>query len=167
VPEDFRFAIKSPRRITHVKQLVDCEQEAGYLFGALAALGERLGVVLFQLPPHARADVDRLDAFCGLVPDDVPVAFEFRHVSWRDEAVFAVLARHGAAWVTTDDEGGEPPELPKTATLTYLRLRGESYGDTALKAWKAGCAEFERAFVYFKHEAGGVGPAAAERMLEL
>jgi uncharacterized protein YecE (DUF72 family) len=167
VPDGFRFAIKAPRRISHVKQLADCDQESGYLFEALGALGERLGVVLFQLPPHARVGVDKLDAFLGLVPRNVPVAFEFRHSSWRDEAVYAALARHGAAWVTTDDEGGEPPDLTRTATLTYLRLRAESYSDEALKVWKARCADFERAFVFFKHEDNAAGPAYAERMLEL
>ncbi|MGH8193883.1 MAG: DUF72 domain-containing protein [Woeseiaceae bacterium] len=167
VPDTFRFAIKAPRRITHAKQLADCSEEAGYFFETLAALGERLGVVLFQLPPHARVGVEKLGTFLGLVPDNVPVAFEFRHPSWRDEAVYAALAQRGAAWVTADNDGGEPPELPKTGALTYLRLRAESYSDEALKSWKARCADFERAFVFFKHEDGGAGPAYAARMLAL
>lgn len=166
VPESFRFAIKAPRRITHAKQLADCSEEAGYFFETLEALGQQLGVVLFQLPPHARVGVEKLEAFLDLVPGDVPVAFEFRHASWRDDAVFAALESRGAAWVTTDD-GGEPPDLPKTAAHTYLRLRAESYNDDTLKLWKARCASFERAFVYFKHEDGAVGPAYAERMLAL
>ena len=167
VPDSFRFAIKAPRRITHAKQLADCGEEAGYLFETLEALGPRLGVVLFQLPPHARVGVEKLDAFLRIVPDNVPVAFEFRHASWRDQAVLAVLARNGAAWVTTDDGGGEPPELPKTAALTYLRLRAETYTEEALKSWQGRCTEFERAFVFFKHEDGAAGPAYAERMLAL
>lgn len=167
VPDTFRFAIKAPRRITHVKQLAGCGEEAGYLFGALETLGPRLGVVLFQLPPHARAGAEKLGAFLELVPDGMPVAFEFRHPSWRDEAVYAALAGHGAAWVTADNDGGEPPELPKTSALAYLRLRAESYADEALRSWKARCEDFERAFVFFKHEDGGAGPAYAERMLAL
>ena len=167
VPDTFRFAIKAPRRITHFKQLADCSDEAGYFFEALAALGQRLGVVLFQLPPHARVGVEKLGAFLDLVPDEVPVAFEFRHASWRDESVFAALARRGAAWVTADNDGGEPPELPDTAPLTYLRLRAESYADHALRSWKARCANFEHAFVFFKHEDGAAGPAYARRMLDL
>lgn len=167
VPESFRFAIKAPRRITHVKQLTDCGEEAGYLFDTIAVLEQRLGVVLFQLPPHARVGVDKLDTFLGLVPEDVPVAFEFRHPSWNDENVHAVLARHGAAWVTTDDDGGEPPELPKTAKHTYLRLRAASYTDEVLKAWKKSCTDFDKAFVFFKHEEGGTGPRYAARMLAL
>jgi uncharacterized protein YecE (DUF72 family) len=167
VPDSFRFSVKAPRRITHFKQLVDCSEEAAYLFETLEALGSRLGVVLFQLPPHSRVDIGKLDAFLELVPEDVPVAFEFRHASWRDEAVYAALARRGAAWVTADTDGGEPPELPTTGSLTYLRLRAESYTDEALRAWKSTCANFERAFVFFKHEDGAAGPAYAARMLNL
>jgi len=167
VPESFRFAIKAPRRITHFKQLADCGEEAGWFFKTLEALGSGLGVVLFQLPPHSRVDVDKLEAFLELVPKEVPVAFEFRHPSWRDETVFATLARSGAAWVTADTQGGEPPELPPTGPLAYLRLRAESYTDDELRAWKSRCERYERAFVFFKHEDEAAGPAFAERMLGL
>lgn len=167
VPESFRFAIKAPRRITHFRQLADCGEEAGYLFRTLEALGPSLGVVLFQLPPHSRVDVEKLGAFLELVPQDVSVAFEFRHPSWHDESVFATLARSGAAWVTADTQGGEPPELPQTGPLAYLRLRAESYSDDELRSWKARCMGFERAFVFFKHEDEAAGPAFAERMLDL
>ena len=168
VPDGFRFAVKAPRRITHIKQLADCSGEAGYFFETLEALGARLGVVLLQLPPHSRVDVGKLEAFLELVPDGVATAFEFRHPSWRDDAVFAALKSRGAAWVTADTDGSnEAPELPKTGGLAYLRLRGESYSDAALKSWKARCAPFERAFVFFKHEDEGAGPAFAKRMLAL
>jgi uncharacterized protein YecE (DUF72 family) len=167
VPESFRFAIKAPRRITHFKQLADCSEEAAYFFDTLTALGPNLGVVLFQLPPHARVGVEKLAAFLDLVPRDVPVAFEFRHPSWRDQAVFAALAQRNAAWVTADNDGGKPPELPQTGPLTYLRLRAASYADDELRLWRERCASFERAFVFFKHEDEAAGPAYAERMLNL
>lgn len=167
VPQSFRFAIKAPRRISHVKQLEDCAEEAGYLFTTLATLGPRLGAVLVQLPPHARVGVEKLGAFLGLVPAGVPIALEFRHPSWNAAAVHEVLADHGAAWVTADNDGAAPSELPPTAPWTYLRLRAPGYTDDALRAWKARCAHFDRAFVYFKHEDGAAGPACAERMLSL
>lgn len=168
VPDSFRFAVKAPRRITHVRQLADCSEEAGYFFETLEALGSRLGVVLLQLPPHSRVDVDKLNTFLELVPRNVPAAFEFRHPSWHDDKTFAALADRGAAWVTADSDGtADPPELPKTGTLTYLRLRAESYSDEALRAWKARCADFETVFVFFKHEDAAAGPAYAERMLAL
>jgi uncharacterized protein YecE (DUF72 family) len=166
VPDTFRFAVKAPRRITHGKQLADCGEEVGYLFTTLEALGDRLGVVLFQLPPHARADASKLDTFLGLVPDGVPAAFEFRHPSWQIEAVYEALARHHAAWVVADDDGGDPGELQKTAAHAYIRLRAESYDDHSLKSWKRHCSHFEQAFVFFKHDEGGAGPACARRMLD-
>lgn len=166
VPQTFRFAVKAPRRITHSKQLRDCGDEAGYLFGALEALGPRLGIVLFQLPPHARVDVDKLDAFLSLVPAGTAAAFEFRHPSWQDNSVYDALGKHRATWVHADNDGGEPPEFPHTASTAYLRLRAEDYPDTVLAAWKKRCAEFDRAFVFFKHEDGGRGPGYAKRMLD-
>jgi uncharacterized protein YecE (DUF72 family) len=167
VPDSFRFAVKAPRRITHVRQLKDCEQELEWFLEALKAMGSRLGVVLFQLPPHARADVAKLESFLALLPAGLPSAFEFRHPSWHDAAVLAALSRRGAAWVTSDTAGGEPPELPRTGEHTYLRLRAESYSDDELRAWKARCTGFARAFVYFKHEDEAAGPRYAERMLSL
>lgn len=167
VPETFRFAVKAPRRISHSKQLKDCEEEAGYFFKALESLGERLGAVLVQLPPHARANVDNLDAFLKLVPDPVPVAFEFRHASWRDDDVLGVLGKHSAAWVTADNDGGEPTDLPETAKWTYLRLRAPVYTDESLRGWRRQCERFDRVFIYFKHEDDGAGPKLAEQMMSL
>jgi uncharacterized protein YecE (DUF72 family) len=167
VPETFRFAVKAPRRISHVKQLKDCAEEAGFFFGAVATLGSRLGAVLVQLPPHARVGVEKLAAFLKLVPAALRVAFEFRHPSWNDAVVLKVLADHGAAWVTADNDGTVPSELNKTARWTYLRMRAPDYSDDALRTWLARCAEFEQAFLYFKHEDEAAGPKYAQRMLEL
>lgn len=166
VPADFRFAVKLSRRITHVKRLVDCDDEARYFFDAVHALGDKLGAVLVQLPPQFRVDIDRLAHFLDVVPESVPTAFEFRHASWRNEAVLAALARHGAAWVETDVDGAPAPaDLPRSATWTYLRLRAPGYSAEALASWRRACATFEHAYVYFKHEDEALGPLLAERML--
>lgn len=167
VPGDFRFAIKAPRRISHVKRLKDCADEAARLFESIAGLGARLGAVLVQLPPNFRIDVERLEAFLKLVPDHVPTAFEFRHESWRDDATFRALESRGAAWVTVDDDGLAPEALPRTASWTYLRLRAPAYDASALRQWRERCAAFERAFVFFKHEDEAAGPAFAESMQQL
>ena len=166
VPENFRLAVKTSRRITHVKRLKDCEDEAARFFGAVDALGERLGAVLVQLPPQFRVDVERLERFLDLVPEDVPAAFEFRHASWREPTVIDVLSSRGAAWVTVDDEDAEPGELPRTASFTYLRLRAPGYTPASLERWREACAGFERAFVFFKHEDEATGPKLAEQMLQ-
>jgi uncharacterized protein YecE (DUF72 family) len=168
VPDHFRFVIKAPRRISHTKRLADCDDEASRLFGVVDDLGATLGAVLVQLPPHFRADVGRLNAFLDLVPARIPVALEFRHDSWRSDAVLDALERHGAARVTVDTAGNAPRDaLPATARWTYLRLRAPEYSDAALRAWRDHCFRFERAFVFFKHEDEAAGPALAERMLTL
>src|SRR5690606_10134421 len=167
VPEAFRFAVKTPRRITHSKQLRDCAEEAVRFFDTLGALGPRLGCVLVQLPPHARADADTLARFLDLVPEGISAAFEFRHASWREERVLAALRARNAAWVTADTDGSLPAGLPETGNWSYLRLRAPGYDDAALRAWKALLAGLDRAFVYFKHEDDAAGPAFAARMMEL
>lgn len=167
VPETFRFAVKAPRRISHSRQLKDCDEEADYFFKALDTLGDRLGAVLVQLPPHARVNTGNLEAFLKLVPEHTPVAFEFRHASWDTEPVHDLLTSYEAAWVTADNDGREPPELRVTADWTYLRLRAPNYTADALRAWRDRCEKLERAFVYFKHEDEGMGPSLARKMFAL
>ena len=94
VPDDFRFVIKSSRRITHMKRLKDAGDETGYLMETLGALGPKLGAVLFQLPPNMKKDVDRLATFLDLIPG-VPAAFEFRHETWIDDEVHTLLGERG------------------------------------------------------------------------
>ncbi len=168
VPEHFRFAVKTSRRITHIKRLHDCTEEAARFFGAVDALGERLGAVLVQLPPQFRIDVERLERFLELMPRRVPAAFEFRHASWRDPAVMEALAARAAAWVVVDEEDAPPEQpLPHTANWTYLRLRAPGYAEASLERWRDACADFDRAFVFFKHEDEGIGPRLAEQMQHL
>lgn len=168
VPDQFRFAIKAPRRISHVKRLADCEDELRYLTDATAELGPQLGAVLVQLPPYFRADLDRLERFLDLVPKALPLAMEFRHASWHehDDALAALDAR-GVALVVVDQSGAAPAEPSRAVPWCYLRLRAAAYDDTALSAWAGYCKGFERSFAFFKHEDDGVGPALAERLLEL
>lgn len=144
VPDGFRFAIKASRRITHGKKLVHCEDEVGYLFRGLDELGDKLGAVLFQLPPHAKADPLAIDAFLALLPEGTRAAFEFRHASWDTEDVADVLNRHGAARVVADSTGIAPAAAPGTAEHAYLRLRADNYDDTTLHAFKALCTNVRR-----------------------
>jgi uncharacterized protein YecE (DUF72 family) len=168
VPPSFRFAVKTSRRITHIKRLKDCEDEAKRFFGAVAELGERLGAVLVQLPPQFRIDTERLERFLEQMPESMPAAFEFRHASWHDPAVFALLEARGAAWVVVDEAGeSAPAALPGSAAWAYLRLRAPEYSAEALDSWYRACAPFEHAFVFFKHEDEALGPAFAERMQRL
>jgi uncharacterized protein YecE (DUF72 family) len=169
VPESFRFSVKASRRITHFKRLEDAGEPTGYFLQAVAALGERLGVVLFQLPPSFRLDLDRLDGFLELIPPGTPAAFEFRHPSWSDREVFQRLERRGLALCHSDTDGAAPTDPVPTASWGYLRLRRSDYSEPDLQAWLARIRRtgWEQAFVFFKHEDEGAGPRMARRFLEL
>lgn len=170
VPDAFRFSIKASQKITHHKRLKEAGDETEYLVRTVATLGAKLGCLLFQLPPNLKVDVARLEAFLALLPHDVPVAFEFRHPTWHDEAVFEALRGHGAALCcadTEDDEGDAP--LVATAGWGYLRLRRPTYERADLERWAARVADqpWERAFVFFKHEDEGAGPKMAAAFREV
>ena len=169
VPERFRFVLKASRRITHFKRLRDAGEETGYVLASSEVLGDRLGVLLFQLPPNLKADLDLLRGFLELIPEGRRVAFEFRHPSWSDDAVHAVLQARNAALVLSDTGDREPSSIVATADWGYLRLRREDYDEEALQAWFAGVQgqDWREAYVFFKHEDQGAGPRMAGRFLEL
>jgi len=164
VPEDFRFVLKVSRKITHFKRLKDCGEELEYLLPVARTLGERLGVLLFQLPPNLKLDLERFDAFLPHLPGDVPCAFEFRHDDWHCDEVYTRLRERNAALVLSDVDDADPPEIVPTADWGYLRLRRMDYPEGELESWreKIGAQGWKRAFVFFKHEDDGAGPAMAE-----
>lgn len=168
VPADFRFVLKAPQEITHIKRLANVGEMIASLFEAAGTLAERLGPVLFQLPPNFKKDVPRLRAFLALLPK-CRTAFEFRNASWFDDEVFALLRDHQTAMCVAD--AGDDLEVPfvSTADFGYLRLRRPDYDDTALAAWakQIRSQDWREAFVFFKHEDAGAGPRMASRLLEL
>jgi uncharacterized protein YecE (DUF72 family) len=168
VPESFRFSIKASRRITHMKRLRNAESESEYLFRTVAALGDRLGVLFFQLPPYLPKDTAKLDQYAALIPKAIPAAFQFKHPSWQDPEVIDVLTRHGIAWCTSDEEEADPA-LFATAPFGYLRLRRDAYSAADLEAWRERVAAqpWEKAFVFFKDEEKARGPRFAEALLGL
>lgn len=168
-PAAFRFSIKASRRITHDARLkADAAADSvAYLYRQLEALGDKRAAVLFQLPPFLKKDLPRLTDFLHLLPPDHRAAFEFRHESWFDDAVYALLAQAGAALCVSEREDGSPPPLVATTSWGYLRLRLERYTDDDLAQWaqriaQAGCAQ---ACVYFMHEP--TAPGYAQALLRL
>lgn len=168
VPESFRFVLKASRRITHFSRLKDAGEHVAYFLTQAETLGDRLGPVLFQLPPNLKKDLPRLQGFLPLLPKDRRAAFEFRHESWFDEEVFGALRDAGAALCVADDEKLATP-LVATAGWGYLRLRRQDYLAADLERWAAGVRRqsWAEAYVFFKHEEAGTGPALAKRMEEL
>ncbi len=169
VPPGFRFVLKAPQEITHVKRLRGTEAMVAALCETAGALKERLGPILFQLPPNFGKDVPRLTAFLALVPVGCRAAFEFRHQSWFCDEVFALLRAHNAGMCLADaDDELDVPFVP-TADWGYLRLRRPDYDDATLQTWAARirAQNWREVFVFFKHEDAGTGPRLAARLVEM
>ena len=171
VPDGFHFSLKASRRITHFTRLRPESLDATrYLLHGAAALGAKLGAVLFQLPPNLRKDVSRLGGFLGGMPNGAPVAFEFRHDSWRSPEVHALLREKGVPVVCTDTAATTADEaIVPTARWGYVRLRRDRYDAADLERWVDHIRrmEWERVYVFFKHEGDGSGPLKAERFREI
>ena len=169
VPDEFRFSIKATQRITHIKRLNNVVEETKYLLDTSGLLGERLGVVLFQLPPNMKKDSGRLKSFLESLPSDTRVAFEFRHETWFDDETFDLLRKKDRALVVSDTDEKPLSEIISTAGWGYLRLRRTAYNENDLADWmkRVKDQKWKDAFVFFKHEDEGVGPKLAARFLEL
>jgi uncharacterized protein YecE (DUF72 family) len=169
VPAAFRFVLKAPQRITHMQRLKDCADNVSYLLEVAAGLKERLGPLLFQLPPNLKKDAPRLREFLALLPSHRRAALEFRHQSWFDDEVFGILRDNGAALCIAEAEDDLKVPFVATADWGYLRLRRGDYGDDELRQWLSRVRDqkWSDAFVFFKHEEEGKGPQYAARFLEL
>ena len=170
VPSNFRFTLKAPRRITHDAKLVNCESlTAGFCLVAASGLGDKLGALLFQLPPNQKKDLPRLEAFLDTLPPKAPAAFEFRHPSWFDGSVFAALKQRNKALCVADSEKLSTP-VEVTADYGYFRLRDEGYQSQDITNWGLKIAELQSRckdiYVYFKHEEEGKGPAFARELMK-
>lgn len=168
-PAHFKLTLKAPKRITHDARLKDCGEPVGRFCETAATLGPKLGVLLFQLPPFLKKDLERLDAFLADFPTGVRAAFEFRNASWFDEEVYARLeARNLALCVADSEKLKTPPRI--TADYGYFRLRDEGYSPQDIVRWghsiRASTAACGNVFVYFKHEESGKGPQFGHILLD-
>lgn len=139
-PDDFLFAVKAHRFTTHNKKLKDPVESTIRFFPPLESLGEKLGPILFQLPPKWGCNAERLDAFIAAMPPRYRQAYEFRHEAWFCADALDVLRRHSAAFCIYELAGLRSPE-EVTAPFVYIRLHGPggkyqgSYDDATLAAW--------------------------------
>jgi uncharacterized protein YecE (DUF72 family) len=170
VPAGFTFVLKAPQRITHFARLRDVDDPVRFFCDTARTLGPRLGPLLFQLPPNFKADPDRLADLLALLPPDVRAAFEFRNATWFTDEVYARLAARSAALCIADHDDGATPAIA-TADWGYVRLRASGYTDADLRGWLATLrrigARWRDAFVFFKHEEKGTGPALGARLRDL
>jgi len=166
LPPGFLLSVKAPRALTHARRLAEPERWLPRMTASLSILGDRLGVLLAQLPPGLARDDARLDHFLGSLPPGLPVAVEFRHDSWHTEDVFSLLERRGAAYVVMSG-AGLPCILRATAGFVYVRLHGPdhhhlyagSYDDDAMRWWAQRIAEWRAqdlaVLAYFNNDADG------------
>jgi uncharacterized protein YecE (DUF72 family) len=168
VPESFAFTLKAPRRITHDQRLREAESSVAAFLQRAAVLGDKLGVLLFQLPPYLKKDLPRLRDFLALLPADRRVAFEFRNATWQDDEVYEALRSRGAMLCVTDTEEGDTPFVA-TADCGYVRLRRTHYDERDLRAWAERIAAQSLActYVYFMHEDEALGCRFAQLLNEV
>ncbi len=170
VSPDFVFGLKAPQVITHIKQLRNVVDETRYLFRSLSVLGPKLGPVLFQLPKSFRQNAAALKDLLELIPGSGSCAFEFRSPTWLDDDAVLDLLREKACSVCISDTDEQPAkEIISTAPWGYLRLRRAEYGDADLSQWvdRILALDWEKVFVFFKHEDGAKGPEMAMRFQQL
>jgi uncharacterized protein YecE (DUF72 family) len=167
-PADFKFAIKAHQKITHVKRLREVLDFTGEFLTALQPLDveQKLGPVLFQLPPFLKVDAGLLKEFLAGLPRQIWVALEFRHASWFVDEVYEVMRIHNAALCRAESEKLETPAV-QTAGFSYLRLRKENYSTEEREAVTREVTELAKhgdVFVYFKHEETPEGALNAETL---
>ena len=166
--EDFRFAVKSPRVITHTLKLGKGASDAADRLGkTLDLLGRKLGPVLFQLPPFSRQDLEVLESFLTQTVGVRKKVFEFRHESWLNDSTYQLLEKHGAGFCIAETEDMRPV-LKVTGGLPYFRLRKDAYTAKDVADWTGKIREIikgsEEAFVYLRHDETGENAAYAVAM---
>ena len=163
-PEHFRFALKAPRRITHSERLKIPSEALSYFVQTASGLKQRLGALLFQLPPFFKCDNERLSSFLAALPSDIRAAFEFRHESWFTDDTYKILEGKAAALCIHDaDEKTTPIRL--TSRFTYIRLRRSQYPPELRREWQQRIQSWTGqgidVFAFIKHEDNPEAPLVA------
>ncbi|MEO5916054.1 MAG: DUF72 domain-containing protein [Luteolibacter sp.] len=168
-PEDFRFSLKAPQRVTHFAKLRRCGDAMNEFREAVKGLGPKLGPVLFQLPETFKADGALLGEFLESLPKGLRAAFEFRHESWFTDEVFGLLTESNAALCVAESDELTTPRIA-TADFGYLRPRRDGYTAAEIRGHARFIRDQERkwsdAFVYYKHEETAAGPGFAKALMK-
>lgn len=168
--KNFIFSIKASRYITHMKKLKDPEQATGKFFNAAGGLKEKLGPILFQLPPKWNRNTERLDSFLRLLPAEYKYTFEFRDPSWFHDDIYKLLSSHNAAFCMYHLEGNQSPR-EVTADFVYIRLHGPKgayegkYTTRELSGWAGAISAWRQqgrdVYCYFDNDQRGYAPQNA------
>ena len=165
VPENFRFTVKAPQSITHFRRLKDAAAVTRTFIKTVSALEDRFGAVLFRFPDDMQKDLERLETFLKDLPADTRTAFDFRHASWFDDEVFALLRSQNRVLCISDRDEMPWNHIEKTADWGYVRLRRVNYSKSDLTKWikRVQAQDWEDTFVFFKHEDEATGPKLADQ----
>lgn len=177
VPDDFKFAVKASRYITHMKKLKDPHESVPKFLDRVKILDEKLGPILFQLPPNWNFNSERLQAFLEFLPPDFNYAFELRDPSWLTEEAVNILGAHESAFCIYEYEG-RVTDLQRTAGFVYIRLHGPEktayhgcYKDEALSEWAEEIANWVKegiqVYCYFDNDQKGFAPSNALKLREI
>lgn len=175
-PQGFRFAVKASRYLTHMKKLREPQEPLQRFLGRARLLREKLGPILYQLPPRWRCNLPRLRDFLACLPADLTHVFEFRDPSWLNERVLALLEAHGVVFCVFSYPGLTCP-VRTTSTVAYIRLHGAEtpyascYSEEELQWWaeqiEGLLAKEYTVYVYFNNDALGYAVRNACRLREL
>ncbi|MBV8808839.1 MAG: DUF72 domain-containing protein [Acidobacteriaceae bacterium] len=175
-PADFVFAAKGSRFLTHMKKLKDAEQGLQRFLEAIETLRQKLGPILFQLPPQWDVDFERLNTFLRLLPKHHRYSFEFRNATWHIPHIYGLLREHNAAYCAFHLAGEHSP-VEITADFAYVRLHGPggkyqgSYSERALADWSERISKWKRdlkaVYVYFDNDQAGYAAQDALRLKSL
>lgn len=177
VDDDFLFSVKASRYITHMKKLKDPKDPLSRFFGSIGALDEKIGAVLFQLPPNFGKNSDRLRSFIELLPDKYRYVFEFRDPDWFDEEIYNILKDNNAAFCIYEIEGRESPKQI-TTDFVYIRLHGPAkrayqgkYEKEELSGWAGAISTWTNSgkdvYCYFDNDQKGYAAINAMELRDM
>jgi len=163
VPENFRFTMKAPQSITHFRRLKDAGAVTQSMLKTVSALEDRLGAVLFRFPEDMEKDLERLKTFLKDLPAETRAAFDFRHPTWFDEDVLALLRSQNRVSCVCDRDDRPANHIDKTADWGYVRLRRVNYSESDLAEWikRVRAQHWKDTYVFFKHDDEATGPKLA------
>jgi uncharacterized protein YecE (DUF72 family) len=175
-PARFLFAVKGSRFITHMKKLNVDKQIIQQFMTRASRLKEKLGPILFQLPPHWKINTQRFADFLARLPKTYQYTFEFRNPTWYADEIYTLLQQYNCAFCIYELAGHQSP-MKVTADFVYIRLHGPgnkyqgSYPDSTLKKWAARCIEWQQAkkqvYIYFDNDQAAYAAFNALRLMEL
>jgi uncharacterized protein YecE (DUF72 family) len=176
VNEDFAYAVKGSRFITHMKKLTNLDGALDKFFDRIAPMQDKTAVILWQLPGKLKKDAARVDDFLAQVPKSYRHAVEFRHPSWYDDDIFEILHKHNAAHVALSSQG-MPMNLTVTSDIIYIRFHGleggaaHDYNRKELKPWARfiteQCSKGLTSYIYFNNDINVRAPENAKMLMQL